>query len=79
MTAPQTRSSCFFQRDSGSLSSEAIMILWFEKQYLQDDKRVKPLLISSVSHPQWKVDHISSIGWVPAGAIHVKEHLVTDS
>lgn len=55
------------------------MILSLVRAYLQDDKCVKSLFISSVSHPLRKVDHIRAISSMPAGAIHVKEHLVTDS
>lgn len=46
------------------ICEDVIMILRLEKkkkkQYLRDDKWVKSLLISSVSHPQWKVDRIKS-------------------
>ena len=60
----------FFQRDSAWaqtwICEDVIMILRLEekkkkkKKCLQDDKWVKSLLISSVSHPQWKVDRIKS-------------------
>lgn len=62
------------------ICEDVIAILWFEKQYLQDDKWVKiSTYLLCVSSSVKSGIASSPISSMPTGAIHVKEYLATDS